>query len=85
MMGVDETILLSGHQVGFIACMYVIRSCCCTFVHLVQVPASQVKVAVFGGGNFGTAMACVLGRKGVQVLCQCWRSTRVMCHGNGCA
>lgn len=31
-----------------------------------QVPASQVKVAVFGGGNFGTAMACVLGRKGVQ-------------------
>jgi len=31
-----------------------------------QVPASEIKVAVYGGGNFGTAMACVLGRKGVQ-------------------
>ncbi len=30
------------------------------------VAAEQIKVAVFGGGSFGTAMACVLGRKGVQ-------------------
>jgi len=29
-------------------------------------PASEIKVAVYGGGSFGTAMACVLGRKGVQ-------------------
>lgn len=28
--------------------------------------ASEIKVAVYGGGSFGTAMACVLGRKGVQ-------------------
>ena len=27
--------------------------------------ATDIKVAVFGGGSFGTAMACVLGRKGV--------------------
>mmetsp|Transcript_30651 Transcript_30651/g.74566 ORF Transcript_30651/g.74566 Transcript_30651/m.74566 type:complete len:428 (+) Transcript_30651:89-1372(+) len=31
-----------------------------------QVPAANIKVAIYGGGNFGTAMACVLGRKGVQ-------------------
>ena len=31
-----------------------------------HVPASEIKVAVYGGGNFGTAMACVLGRKGIQ-------------------
>lgn len=29
-------------------------------------PASQISVAVYGGGSFGTAMACVLGRKGVR-------------------
>ena len=27
--------------------------------------ASELKVAVYGGGSFGTAMACVLGRKGI--------------------
>ena len=32
-----------------------------------QVSTSQIKVAVLGGGSFGTAMACVLGRKGVRV------------------
>jgi glycerol-3-phosphate dehydrogenase (NAD+) len=30
------------------------------------VQASTLKVAVYGGGSFGTAMACVLGRKGIQ-------------------
>ena len=29
-------------------------------------PATEIKVAVFGGGSFGTAMACTLGRKGIQ-------------------
>jgi hypothetical protein len=29
-------------------------------------PANEVSVAVYGGGSFGTAMACVLGRKGVK-------------------
>lgn len=28
--------------------------------------ASEINVAVYGGGSFGTAMACVLGRKGVK-------------------
>jgi len=28
--------------------------------------ASDITVAVYGGGSFGTAMACVLGRKGVR-------------------
>ena len=28
---------------------------------------TSLKVAVLGGGSFGTAMACALGRKGVQV------------------
>ena len=29
-------------------------------------PASTINVAVYGGGSFGTAMAAVLGRKGVK-------------------
>ena len=29
-------------------------------------PANELNVAVFGGGSFGTAMACVLGRKGIK-------------------
>ena len=29
-------------------------------------PAADISVAVYGGGSFGTAMACVLGRKGVK-------------------
>lgn len=31
------------------------------------VPCSSLRVAVLGGGNFGTAIACVLARKGVPV------------------
>ena len=31
-------------------------------------PASELKVAVYGGGSFGTAMACVLGRKGIPAV-----------------
>ena len=31
-------------------------------------PASEIKVAVYGGGSFGTAMACVLGRKGIEAV-----------------
>mmetsp|Transcript_159164 Transcript_159164/g.305344 ORF Transcript_159164/g.305344 Transcript_159164/m.305344 type:complete len:354 (+) Transcript_159164:3-1064(+) len=30
-------------------------------------PASEINVAVYGGGSFGTAMACVLARKGIPV------------------
>jgi glycerol-3-phosphate dehydrogenase (NAD+) len=29
---------------------------------------SSIKVAIFGGGSFGTAMAAVLGRKGVEAV-----------------
>lgn len=29
-------------------------------------PASEINVAVYGGGSFGTAMACVLARKGIN-------------------
>ena len=29
------------------------------------IPASDLSVAVYGGGSFGTAMACVLARKGI--------------------
>ena len=31
-----------------------------------KVLASEIRVAVYGGGSFGTAMACVLGRKGIS-------------------
>ena len=31
-----------------------------------MVRASQINVAVYGGGSFGTAMACVLARKGIK-------------------
>jgi predicted dinucleotide-binding enzyme len=31
-----------------------------------RVPASEIAVAVYGGGSFGTAMACVLARKGIR-------------------